>query len=64
MPFELQAHTVLEVRFAMIADIQGTEGATRIPFFRHDLGAAEIAALDAVLQGAILTTADTVADPA
>lgn len=33
----------------------------RIPFFQHDLGAPEIAALTAALRDAILTTGDTVA---
>ncbi len=34
---------------------------TPIPFFQHDLGAAELDELTAVLRGAILTTGDTVA---
>jgi len=32
----------------------------RIPYFRHDLGAAELASLAKVLEGEILTTGDTV----
>ena len=62
MQFELRAHAIAEVRLAMIANIEGAEKVTRIPFSQHDLGAAEIAALGAVLQGPILTTGDTVAD--
>jgi dTDP-4-amino-4,6-dideoxygalactose transaminase len=34
----------------------------RIPFFAHDVGAAELEALTAVLAGPILTTGDTVAE--
>jgi UDP-4-amino-4-deoxy-L-arabinose-oxoglutarate aminotransferase len=35
---------------------------TPIPFFQHDLGAAELEAVAAVLRGTILTTGDTVAE--
>ena len=35
---------------------------SRIPFFRHDLGALEVASLAAALEGPILTTGDLVAE--
>jgi len=34
----------------------------RIPYFRHDLGEAELACLASVLQGEILTTGDAVSE--
>ena len=34
----------------------------RIPYFRHDLGKAELACLASVLQGEILTTGDAVSE--
>ncbi len=36
--------------------------ASKVPFYKHDLGAAELAAVEKVLQGPILTTGEAVAE--
>jgi dTDP-4-amino-4,6-dideoxygalactose transaminase len=49
-------------RYPWAGQPEGKPMSTAVPFFRHDLGAEELASLAKVLQGSILTTGETVAE--